>query len=223
MPLGPDAPTITAASAQARWQQACRAGTAVANSVRMKTAATKPALHLDQAAIATLADQLPSLHKELGELFAFHETDFAESKAEGLALANNVSQALGDCVLSSDIDAPFWPCSLVGLGADPFAALGIERDAIVKLSGWENPKLNVREVTAVQALANLPEHLFEQQQDYVSEQDAATFTNAGEMLKAHGALQNLQLAFVADSAKLVFTVVAVDSALVGVVSLAVET
>jgi hypothetical protein len=189
----------------------------------MKNASTKPILHLDESAIATLADQLPSLHKELGELFELTETDFAQSQAAGLALANTVSQALADCVLSSDIDAPFWPCSLVGLGADPYAALGIKRDAVVKLSGWDNPKLNKREVTAVQALANLQEDLFEQQQDYVSEQDAATFTAAGEMLKAHGALQNLQLAFVADSAKLVFTVVAVDSALVGVVSLAIET
>lgn len=179
-------------------------------------------LTLSSASLEELKTYLPRTVEALRQYLAIETADFA-SGGEARSAARQAAEALDGRVLTSDTDAPYWPCVLTGLGADPWQALGIAPDEVVTLSGWKNPRLEQRKVPAVQALANLSDSNFDDVGEYVVEEDQEHLAEVGAGLEKHGPLLNLRLAFPEESAKLIFVVAPVNGELAGVMSLAVET
>ena len=145
---------------------------------------TKPTLYL-----------LPEHHEMMTEgavkptftSFASYIPLVAGAPAEGddMAQAEDIAASIADVVHSSDIDSSYYPCVL--LGAEPlddsfFAALGIARDAIANVSGFENPKLEVvaagtgkGQRSALQLITRLSDFHLEKLSEYVTKEDQESF------------------------------------------------
>lgn len=103
---------------------------------------TRPTLSLLPEHRAELDDIYEDTFASFGKYFTLADApDDDDTEA-----ARTVASTLAGEVHSSDVDSDFYPCTLSGM--DPssdafFAALGVARDARCKVSGWDNPKLEV--------------------------------------------------------------------------------
>lgn len=157
----------------------------------------------------------------LRKFMAIETTDFTGPPSHGVA--HEAAQMLEGCVLGSDIDTPYWPCIIRGLTDDPWRALGIPRDERVKLSGFESPRLELRDVPAVLALRNLSDDDLEDIGDYVEPDEQELLERVGTLLEKTGPRINLVLAFPEESCKLVLVLAKTGNEHVGVASTGVYT
>jgi hypothetical protein len=194
---------------------------------------TKPTLYL-----------MPDLHKEMTEgdveaafisLGRYIKLAAVAPPAEDdMAQAQDIVASLDGVLHSSDIDCAYFPCVL--LGAEPlddsfFAALGIARDAIAKVGGFENPKLEVVAAgageghrSALQLFTRLNDSNFEELSEYVTEEDQESLTKAIAKLEALGPIVGVQLCTDDGASKIVLTLARRKSgAHVGVFTVLVET
>jgi hypothetical protein len=180
-------------------------------------------LNLKSTIIDNLNDQVPAMMADLTGRVTIAPGDFESADSGSMGLAQRVAVLLDDCVLSSDIDAPYWACVWKGLTDDPWHALRTTKVERVKLSGWDNPRLDVRTVPVAQALANLTDEEFASVGDYVTQDDQEAFAEVSRLLEPEGPVVSMTLAFPEESVKLVFTLVRQGDEHAGVVALAVET
>lgn len=168
--------------------------------------------------------EIPEMIADLRKRATVEVGDFSAVAAPSpLGVAKETAELLRGQICSSDADVPFFACVVRDLTDDPWTALGTTKDEQVKLSGWENPRLDRRVVDPVQAFANLNDDNFASVDEYVVADDQKAFASAGDLLKKHGEVTSYRLAFPEESVKLVLTVANGARELPGVLSLSVET
>lgn len=148
--------------------------------------------------------------------------------------ARSVAAALEGEVHSSDVDSDFYPCTLTGI--DPtsdefFAALGVARDARCKVSGWDNPKLEVRraepgagEGSALALITRLGASELEDVAEYLGPDGQAPIDAAIARLAAIGPIVGIQLCTDDGVSKVVLTLARrANGVHVGVMAVRIET
>jgi hypothetical protein len=195
----------------------------------MKT--NRPALHLAPAHRRNLTEHFDDTMASLASYFTLEDGSAA---ADDMKQASAVAAALEGVVHSSDTDCAYYPCVLTG--AEPlddsfFAALGIARDAKARVSGWENPKLEVVAAgkgkgkrPALALITRLNEGELDELDDYLSEEEQTALTAALAQLETLGPIVGVQLCTDDGASKVVLTLARRESgAHVGVLTVRVET
>lgn len=148
--------------------------------------------------------------------------------------ARTVAGALAGEVHSSDVDSDFYPCVLSGM--DPtsdefFAALGVARDARCKVSGWDNPKLEVLraqpgegEGSALALITRLNASELEDVPNYLGPSGKEPVDAAIARLEALGPIVGIQLCTDDGASKVVLTLARRPNGVhVGVLAVRIET
>ncbi|WAS90047.1 hypothetical protein [Nannocystis punicea] len=151
-----------------------------------------------------------------------------------LAAACAVAGELAGVVHSSDVDCDYYPCALLGpdpTGDEFFAALGVARDARAKVSGWDNPRLEVVRAgagegdrPALALITRLNEGELLRIGDYIVEDDQQALARALDRLAALGPVVGVQLCTDDGASKVVLTLARrAPGVHVGVLTVRVET
>jgi hypothetical protein len=194
---------------------------------------TKPTLYLTpdhhaELTVGHVEDSFASL--------ATYVTLVAGAPAAGddMAQAHEIAETLQGLEHSSDIDMAYFPCVLTG--AEPlddsfFTALGIARGTEVKVSGYENPKLEVvaagtgeGQRTALQLFTRLSDYAFSNLSEYCAENEQELLNATIAKMEAHGPIVGVQLCTDDGVSKIVLTLARRESgAHIGVLTVRVET
>lgn len=179
---------------------------------------------------AEMADIYEDTFASLGNYFTLADAP----NDDDTEAARTVAGALEGEVHSSDVDCDFYPCTLSGM--DPtsdefFAALGVARDARCKVSGWDNPKLEVRraepgegEGSALALITRLNASELEDVAEYLGPDGKEPIDAAIARLEALGPIVGIQLCTDDGASKVVLTLARRPNGVhVGVLAIRIET
>lgn len=184
---------------------------------------------------------LPNHRSELSE--SFEDSVASLAKYFTLTDANNdddmesaraVASALDGSMHSSDVDCEYYPCTLSGpnpTSDEFFAALGVARDARTTVSGWDNPKLDVRSAVAGEGLGSalalitrLGEAEIGNVEDYLGPEGTVAIKAGIARLETFGPIVGVQLCTDDGASKVVLTLARRPSGIhIGVLTVRVET
>jgi hypothetical protein len=171
---------------------------------------------MSQPTLSLLPDHRSDLSGSFVDTFASLAKYFTLADAtndDDMECARAVANVLTGVVHSSDTDCDYYPCTLSG--ADPtsdefFAALAVARDARCKVSGWDNPKLEVvravagkGEGSALALISRLNANELENASDYLEDEEAMDAAIA--KLAALGPIVGVQLCTDDGASKVVLT------------------